>query len=407
MRRLEEGTFSCWVLQFYAGACGRKRWGGTAIAGLAENLFIAARSASLRAPLSKNAIDITVSVTLAVTILCVPAMPQSGPTPAPRGGTQILLLGTHGGPPLSRERSEPSSLLIVDSRLYLIDCGIGTMRQMVVAGVRSEDVGTIFITHHHPDHDLGLAEVIGNDFFNLDIAGATRQIQIYGPPQTEELVKAAFDYVSIPFGVFAAEGLPGASNLRSANGTLASPFVAHDIQHDGVVYEDDKLRVIAAENSHFATMPEQFRARMRSYSYRFETPHGVIVFTGDTGQSDAVVSLAHGAEVLVTEGGVRASGHAVIDFSHLSPEVLKRFQVHQRSEHLSVSEVGMLASEARVKSVLLYHQNSAADNVPPATKISEVKQHFPGPVFVGADLDRYCLGQAGKSPSSPTLSLCQ
>src|SRR5690348_14588286 len=93
--------------------------------------------------------------------------------------TEILFLGTAGGPPLRLLRSEPSTLLIVDGRQYLIDCGIGTMRRMLRAGVKSEQVSTIFLTHLHADHDLGLADVMANDFFVQSTAGRTESINIY------------------------------------------------------------------------------------------------------------------------------------------------------------------------------------------------------------------------------------
>src|SRR5690242_21113949 len=86
-------------------------------------------------------------------------------------GTEVLFLGTAGGPPLRLDRSEPSTLLIVDGRQYLIDCGIGTMHRMLRAGVKSEQVRTIFLTHLHADHDLGLADVMANDFFRQSTAG--------------------------------------------------------------------------------------------------------------------------------------------------------------------------------------------------------------------------------------------
>jgi len=68
---------------------------------------------------------------------------------------------------LRKDRSEPATLLIVDGRLYLIDCGIGTIRRLVEVGIPSETLGTIFFTHS----------------------------------QTSELVEAAFHYISIPFEV--------------------------------------------------------------------------------------------------------------------------------------------------------------------------------------------------------------
>ena len=98
-----------------------------------------------------------------VVILARGALRASAGTtdPAPATGrTQLLFLGTGGGPPLNVDRSEPSTLLIVDGRPYLIDCGIGTMRRMLEAGVASETIRTIFFSHLHADHDLGLAGVM-------------------------------------------------------------------------------------------------------------------------------------------------------------------------------------------------------------------------------------------------------
>ena len=370
--------------------------------GLTEKLTAtAARRMSFSAmPLAHslcNFYRLTATSVLLLTLVPRPSIAQSSPPAGTPRDVEILLLGTAGGPGLHKERSEPSSLLVVDGRPYLIDCGIGTMRQMVLAGIRSETIGTIFITHHHPDHDLDFANVMANDFLSLGLAGAAHTINIYGPPQTRELVKAAFNYISIPFGVFAAEGL---GNTKPIN-----PFVAHDILHNGPVYQDDKLRVIAAENSHYALMPAQFRARMKSYSYRFETPHGIIVFTGDTGPSDAVTQLAKGADVLVSEvldlEAATKFVHGLAEKNHWPPERSNALMAHMKVEHLDLEEVGELASRAQVKSVVLYHLGTSSEGVGAAELVSGVKKYFSGPVFAGADLDRYCL-----SDKAQMLSPC-
>src|SRR3546814_4979499 len=53
----------------------------------------------------------------------------------------------------------------------------------------------------------------------------------------------------------------------------------------------------------FRSTPYQtFNAgRDKSFSYRFETPGRVIVFSGDTGPSEALTELARGADILVSE----------------------------------------------------------------------------------------------------------
>lgn len=349
------------------------------------------------------------AATLVVAIVITgAAATQSGSSPSAVLGApnriEILFLGTAAGPPLRQDRSEPSTLLIVGGRPYLIDCGIGTMQRMLEAGIASESIKTIFFTHLHADHDLGLADVMANDFFRLNAASSSASIDIYGPSQTKELVDAAFHYITMGFRAFAAE--PGAIRAGLVNGELKSPFMAHEIQGTGLVYQDDNIRVTAAENSHYVLMPAQARHQMKSYSYRIETSHGVFVFTGDTGPSDAVVELAKGADVLITEvEDLNQTAKFVSSFAaqnHWSPERAAAMMAHMRQEHLGEEEVGKLASNAQVKSVVLYHYDPAD----PAAYVASVKKHFSGPVFASADLDRYCLADGGVR-NAPVLSLCQ
>ena len=335
---------------------------------------------------------------------------QNSPAQTP-GRTEILFLGTAGGPPLHLDRSEPSTLLIVDGREYLIDCGIGTMRRMLQAGIQSEQINTIFFTHLHSDHDLGLADVMANDFFRLDLAGSSHAIDIYGPPQTKELVDAAFRYITISIRPFAAEN---PSSYRMANEEFASPFVPHEIAHDGVVFQDDKIRVIAAENTHYALMPAPDRAKLKSYSYRIETPHGVVVFTGDTGpDSEAVTRLAKGADVLLAEASSRDPADLdrfvklIATRNHWSADRVKSFRAHFQFEHLDSPSIGELASKAHVKSVVVYHYDPV-DEADKAAYVSGVKSNFSGPVFAPADMDRYCLGPSdAKSNAGNVLRLCE
>ncbi len=331
---------------------------------------------------------------LAAFAMCIGTLPaalraQVAPAakPIPAKGDVILLLGTHGGPGLTKERSESASVLFVDGRPYLIDCGVGTMRRLLEAGVNSAAIGTIFITHDHPDHTMGLADVLQNDFLTDDFAmvtaggtiisprGRSRKITIYGPPPTAELVSAAYNYIRVAYSTFAAEGL-GAS-------TLVDPFEAHEIDHDGLVYQDDKIRVTAAENTHFRLMPAKYRARMKSYSYRFETPHGAIVFTGDTGPSEPVQKLATGADVLVSEV-IDLGGGAV------APGVPNQgvLAEHMRTEHMPMKDLGEMVTKAHVKAVLMVHFVGAGSG---EQFVTGVKKYYLGTVFAGEDLARYCL----------------
>jgi ribonuclease BN (tRNA processing enzyme) len=135
---------------------------------------------------------------------------------------------------------------------------------------------------------------------------------------------------------------------------------------------------------------------LKSYSYRIETPHGVIVFTGDTGPSDAVTRLAKGADVLVAEASSRDRKDRVRFIrsmaarNHWSPQRVQAFRAHFISEHLDTGNIGELAPKAGVKAVMLYHYDPL-DKADQAAYVRGVKTRFAGVVFAPDDLDRYCV----------------
>ena len=80
------------------------------------------------------------ALALGPTFFSVPVASQQRSASLRANDTELLMLGTAGGPPLRKDRSEPATLLIVDGRPYLIDCGIGTIRRLVEVGIPSETI---------------------------------------------------------------------------------------------------------------------------------------------------------------------------------------------------------------------------------------------------------------------------
>src|SRR5712691_10336819 len=68
-----------------------------------------------------------------------PAPPPPHPSPIQEEGgrrrTRLILLGTGGGPSPKRLRSAPAQVILVGDDAYVVDCGDGVARQMVLAGV--------------------------------------------------------------------------------------------------------------------------------------------------------------------------------------------------------------------------------------------------------------------------------
>lgn len=206
-------------------------------------------------------------VTSAVAIAAdTPASTQSAADAAHAAHTtRIILLGTAGGPVIRRFRSEPANLLVVDGTPYLIDAGAGVSRQIVWAGFQLPQIHTIFITHHHADHNAGLEPLMSLTWFGRASSPPPRAVtRIYGPPGTQFLVQAALQYLSVSERIFRA-GIDMAP--------AAPMFEAHDVAAGGVIYQDEHVRVTAVENTHYhAHSRGPNGVEDRSYSYRFDTP---------------------------------------------------------------------------------------------------------------------------------------
>lgn len=327
----------------------------------------------------------------ALALAALPSVSLSEPVHAPDADvTRIILLGTNGGPRPYPARSEPANLLVVNGTPYLVDAGDGVAEQIARAGFALPSVRTIFITHHHIDHDAGLAPLIGLTWFDTAWDNQSLPpVQIYGPPATQFLTRAALDYLSVSERIFRA-GVPA---LQPA----ASMFSAHDLHDNGKFYRDARITVTAAANTHFHFKSgSPATGADMSFSYRFDTPHGSVVFTGDTGPSQAVTELARNADVLVSEVCLCATPAKVQPTStsqagmQTAAAIDQAENFHMHNEHLTPEEVGKLATAAHVKVVILTHfvPGKTAD---PAKFTAGVMRYFSGPVIPGKDLLEYDL----------------
>jgi ribonuclease BN (tRNA processing enzyme) len=208
----------------------------------------------------------------------------------------------------------------------------------------------------------------------------TSPINVYGPPPTEALVKAAVQYYGI------------SAESRIADGGRSIPitqiFKGHDVG-TGSIYQDANIKVLAVANSHFDFHQGPASGKHKSYSYRFETPDCVIMFTGDTGASEAVTELAKNADLLVTETTLFeqrmqieiASGR----WQAMTPAQQEGIMRQATQGHMTLEDIGKMAARANVKTVVLSHYIARTDgNYTPW--VLEVKKHFAGEVLVARDL---------------------
>ncbi len=291
-------------------------------------------------------------------------------------GTRLITLGTSAGPPPRAHRAQSSNLLIVDDALYVVDAGDGVARRLAKAGINVREIGTVFITHHHDDHTAGLGTLLSVAWDQ----NRSKPINVYGPHRTVELVKAAVQYFTISAEIRIADG--------GRTVPIAQVFFGHDVG-TGVVYQDANVKVTAVENSHFAFHDGPAFGKHKSYSYRFETPDRVIVFTGDTGPSDAVTELAKSADLLVSETSSCQDRMQEMTndgrWQAMTPAEQAGIMRQATQGHMTLDVIGKMATSANVKTVVLSHLTHKPDgDYRPWAE--EVKKHFSGQVLIAKDL---------------------
>jgi len=315
-----------------------------------------------------------------------PAQPEQTSQPAAvPAGPIFVTLGTGGGPVIRRQRSEPANALVVGRAVYLFDAGAGTIHQLVAAKLPLQQLRAVFISHHHIDHNAGLAPLLLNRW--LLSYQPLPPLPIVGPPGTAALVRG------LTAAYHAAERAP-ITDDGAPKPTLASTLAPRELPPDPaapqLVYQDENIKVLAVTNTHYhfpAGSPDQRFSR--SYSYRIETPQRTIVFTGDTGPSANVVALAQGADLLVSEV-IDVDQTLAMEKKMMPPAALKGATAHLTQDHLTPAEVGKLAQAAGVKQVVLTHLGPGSDGETDLSGYTKgLNTYYKGPVQVAQDLGRY------------------
>ena len=291
-------------------------------------------------------------------------------------GTRLITLGTAAGPSLRPDRAQSSNLLTVNGTHYVVDAGDGVARRLAKAGIDVREIGTIFITHHHDDHTAGLGTLMSLAWDRQ----RTKPIRLW-PAQDRRAGQSRC-------AVFHHKCRD--QDCRRRSHRADSPvFFGHDVG-TGMIYQDANIKVTAVENSHFAFHEGPAAGKPKSYSYRFETPDRVIVFTGDTGPSDAVTELAKGADLLVTEtSSCEDRKQAMINdgrWQAMTPAEQAGIMRQATQGHMTLDVIGKWRRIANVKTVVLSHltQRVGTDDYTPWAE--EVKKHFSGQVLVAKDL---------------------
>jgi ribonuclease BN (tRNA processing enzyme) len=242
----------------------------------------------------------------------------------------------------SLERSACALLLETGGLRLLLDAGPGTMRRLLEHGVRVFEVTHLLLSHFHPDHS---GELVPFLFANKYPDSRLRQtpLTLGGGKGLRRFFRA----------------LQGAYGTWIDLGSAMRPLM----EWDGPGGDACQFGPVGLTTAPMAHNPE-------SLAYRVTGPGGgSVVYSGDTDLTDALVSLARDADLLVCEAAF--------------PDALKV------PGHLTPSEAGRIAAQAGVRRLMLTHFYPECAQ---ADLAAECRRTYPGPLILAHDLLTVVVG---------------
>jgi ribonuclease BN (tRNA processing enzyme)/acetylornithine deacetylase/succinyl-diaminopimelate desuccinylase-like protein len=277
-------------------------------------------------------------------------------------GTQLVMLGT-GTPNADPDRSGPALAVVRGGDAYLVDAGPGVLRRAAaaqrdgVAALAPSNLRTLFLTHLHHDHTLGLGELL----LGAWTLERTVPLRIYGPEGTKRMVELLLQAYEPDI----RNRIDGAEPANTTGWRADVVEIA-----PGEVYRDSNVVVTAIAVPHGDWA--------EAYGYKFTSPERTIVVSGDTRPSDALVEACGGCDLLV---------HEVMSAERLATRP-PAWQAYHRGAHTSTAQLADIATRARPRQLLLYHQlywGTDDDGL-----IAELRRAgYTGRVTAARDLGRY------------------
>ncbi|MEM5882692.1 MAG: ribonuclease Z [Candidatus Aenigmatarchaeota archaeon] len=264
----------------------------------------------------------------------------------------VTFLGTVSGIP-SKERNHPAISLEYYSKkkeTLLFDCGEGTQKQLMLAGISFMKIDKIFITHWHADHFAGLIPLLQT----MNLEKRKKELKIFAP-EAEKFVTNILSLgyfgckfpvvpVNVPFHTDKITLIDETEDYQvfSIPTFHSIPSVAYSFKEkDRWSIDLEKIKKLGLKSGYWLKKLKKYgKVEYRGKEIKIEEVANLkkglkVVYTGDTKPCDNIVKISEGADLLIHDG------------TFLEEESGKA--------HTDVKQAARIAKKAEVKQLILTH----------------------------------------------------
>jgi len=267
---------------------------------------------------------------------------------------QITFLGTVSGIP-TKDRNHSAIVFEYygeEKDTILFDCGEGTQKQLLLAGINFMDIDKIFISHWHADHFAGLIPLIQT----MNLEKRRKELKIFAP-EAERFVADIIDlgYFGLRFPIAAInvpfEGEEINKIFEANEYEILSIPTLHTVPSAAYCFKEkdrwnidvNKLKVLGLKRGYWLKKlkrdgKSEYKGEMIKIGDVANRNDGLkVVYTGDTKACKTVVKLSTNADLLIH------------DATFLDEDKEKG------KYHATTKDAAEVAKKANVKQLILTH----------------------------------------------------
>ena len=281
-----------------------------------------------------------------------------------------------GSPIYNENRASASTLVSAGNSHILVDMGNGTQANLSKLGFDIRDISSLFITHHHLDHNEEFVPIL------IRLLLGRNDFTIVGPPNTEKLTETNLELYDTDI----------AYRLGKTQRTLADRIKAYDVTdiQGGESFKIGDIQVTTLQVPH----------TIHTVAYRFDYNGQSIVITGDLTYSEALPTLARNADYMIIDsGGMVMIGGRKKNTNKGAKSDNKNGGNKKTRAHLNLNDSSTLAQKANVKNLVYTH--FTAGEIDTAASLKEIRKNYSGNVIFGKDL---MVANTEAKPSLTTTS---